>query len=349
MNSRLRGTSRNTRLTGKHGHVNIFSGTVLFSPGLKDTFMEKLQMVAPIILAILVSCANTDNDSLNNMKSPPELNRVSYMSEATGEERDYFVYLPAGYHSEPDRKWPVMMFLHGNGERGNAKDELDYAMVHGPLSEAWAQKRDLPFIIVVPQLPMYGMDEHTDYIRNRTRDIIPRRLEEGVPPRREISVPTLLMTAEQAPDILPHPPEGPVYGWFLLENDLISIMDQVVAGFSADENRVYLTGISYGGYGTWYMAGKHPERFAAIAPVVGYGHPDLTEPIARHQIPVWAFAGGRDNAVPPSHFYPALNALESYGHKNVLFTIHADLGHDAWKRIYAGHDLYDWMLEQRRE
>lgn len=311
--------------------------------------MEKSRLLAPLILAILVSCSNTGHDTPNDMQSPPELTRVSYMSEATGAGRDYFVYLPAGYRSDPQKKWPVIMFLHGNGERGNAKDELDYVMVHGPLSEAWAQKRDLPFIIVVPQLPMYGMDEHADYIRNRTMDIIPRRVDEGVPPRRAISEQTITMTAEPAPDTLPHPPEGPVNGWFMLENDLISILDQILAGYAADGNRVYLTGISYGGYGTWYMAAKHPERFAAIAPVVGYGHPDHVQPIARYQIPVWAFAGGRDTGVPASHFYPALNALESYGHNHVLFTIHADMGHDAWKRIYAGSDLYDWMLKQRRE
>jgi predicted peptidase len=311
--------------------------------------MEKTRMIAPLILAILISCTNTGHVTQNEMQSQPELTRVSYMSEATGAERDFFVYLPAGYRSDPQKKWPVMMFLHGNGERGNAKDELDYVMVHGPLSEAWAQKRDLPFIIVVPQLPMYGMDEQTDYIRNRTRDIIPRRLEEGVPPRRAISEQTTPMTVEPVPDSMPHPPEGPVYGWFMLENDLIRIVDQILAGYAADENRVYLTGISYGGYGTWYMAANHPEKFAAIAPVVGYGHPDQAEPIARHQLPVWAFAGGRDMVVPSSHFYPALNALESYGHNHVLFTIHADMGHDAWKRIYTGNDLYDWMLEQRRE
>jgi predicted peptidase len=311
--------------------------------------MGKSPLIAPLILAIMVSCSNTGRNTQDSMQSPPDLTRASYMSEATGAERDYFVYLPAGYRSEPGRKWPVIMFLHGNGERGNAKDELDYVMVHGPLSEAWAQKRDLPFIIVVPQLPMYGMDEQTDYIRYRTTDIIPRRLEEGAPPRRAISVQTIQMATEPVPDSLPYPPEGPVNGWFMLEDDLLSILDRVITGYAVDENRVYLTGISYGGFGTWYMASKHPERFAAIAPVVGYGHPAVVEPVARHQLPVWAFAGGRDTVVPASHFYAALNALESYGHNHVRFTIHADMGHDAWKRIYAGQDLYDWLLEQRRE
>ena len=115
--------------------------------------------------------------------SPAELTRVSYMSKATGQERDYFVYLPKGYHSEAGKKWPVMLFLHGNGERGDAKEELDFVIVHGPLYEAWVQKRDLPFIIVAPQLPMYGMDSLADYIRNRKKEDIPRPLAQGVPER----------------------------------------------------------------------------------------------------------------------------------------------------------------------
>ena len=75
------------------------------------------------------------------------------------------------------------MFLHGNGERGDAKADLDYVLTNGPLYEAWIQKRDLPFIIIAPQLPMYGMDEKADYLKRRTRAQIPVRLEHGVPDR----------------------------------------------------------------------------------------------------------------------------------------------------------------------
>jgi predicted peptidase len=141
--------------------------------------------------------------------------------------------------------------------------------------------------------------------------------------------------------------EGLPAGWFRLESDLIQILDDVGKSFRADPARVYLTGISYGGYGTWYMASHHPERFAAIAPVVGWGHPDLMPALAEHQVPIWVFAGGRDPAVPVRYFYPGLNALEELGHPEVRFTIHEDMGHDTWRRVYAGEDLYDWLLSQR--
>lgn len=281
--------------------------------------------------------------------SPAQLNRVSYMSEATGAERDYLVYLPEGYNSEKDKKWPVLLFLHGNGERGNAKDELDYVIIHGPLYEAWIQKRDLPFIIVAPQLPMYGMDSLADYIRNRKKEDIPQRLEQGVPGRPEEFPTPYPMTGAVEDTTSALPPEGPPEGWFKLENDLLTIIDKTLSEYSADADRFYLSGISYGGFGTWYFASKHPELFAAMVPVVGYGHPDLMEPIAKQQLPVWCFAGGRDLVVHPRYFYPGMNQLENLGHKEVLFTIHEDMSHDAWRRIYAGDDVYNWMLDHKRK
>jgi predicted peptidase len=88
-------------------------------------------------------------------RSEPDLIRQSYTSPSEG-DREYFVYLPRGYNSDTQKLWPVMLFLHGDGERGNAREDLDWVLVHGPLYEAWIQKRELPFVIVVPQLPLYG-------------------------------------------------------------------------------------------------------------------------------------------------------------------------------------------------
>ena len=96
--------------------------------------------------------------------SEPQLLRESYFSEVTGLERDYLVYLPSEF-SKRD-KWPVLLFLHGNGERGDGKEELSFVHVHGPIYEAWVQKRDLPFVIIGPQLPMYDMGE-VSYIKDR--------------------------------------------------------------------------------------------------------------------------------------------------------------------------------------
>ncbi len=276
-------------------------------------------------------------------ESAARLVRRSFPS-SSGQERDYFVHIPAGYDSDRERSWPVLLFLHGDGERGDGRKDLDWVLVHGPLYEAWIQKRDLPFLILAPQLPLFGRDRTVDYIRDRTRDQIPRRLEVGVPPRPgDFATPEPMAGA--TPDAaLPFGPEGPPDGWPRREQDLLTILGQALKEHRADPDRVYLTGLSYGGYGTWTLASRHPQRFAAIAPVVGWGHPDLMPPLAARRMPLWVFAGGRDSGVPVKYFFAGLNALEQLGHEDVRFTVHQDRGHDVWKRVYAGQDLYRWLL-----
>jgi hypothetical protein len=243
-----------------------------------------------------------------------------------------------------------MLFLHGNGERGNGRDELDYVISHGPLYEAWIQKRDLPFIIISPQLPMFTMG-NVPYIANRTRAQIPQRLAEGVPARGPyFATPGSLQAAplvtqgemKTVPALLP-------LGWETVEKDLLGMLDKVQQSYNTDAARIYLTGLSYGGFGTWYMASKHPEKFAAIAPVVGWGHPDLMGPIAQQQLPVWAFAGGRDTSVNKKYFYPGLSKLEELGATEVRFTVEEDMAHDTWKRVYARDDLYEWLLAHTKK
>lgn len=276
----------------------------------------------------------------------PRLVRQPYPSTAGG-ERDAFVYLPAGYGSDRDRRWPVLLFLHGDGERGDGKGDLDWVLLHGPLYEAWIQKRDLPFLIVAPQLPLFGRDKTVDYLRDRDREAIPRRLETGVPPRPDDFPTPEPMSGAAADPAVPLGPEGPPDGWPRREKDLLAILDLVLGSYRADPRRVVLTGLSYGGFGTWYLASRHPQRFAAIAPVVGWGHPELMPPLAERQMPIWVFAGGRDTAVPVKYFYAGLNELERLGHDSVRFTVHEDRGHDVWKRVYGGQDLYDWLLSHR--
>ncbi|HEY6726697.1 MAG TPA: alpha/beta hydrolase-fold protein [Polyangiaceae bacterium] len=276
--------------------------------------------------------------------SHAKLTRESYHSSDTGSERDYFVYLPVGYETERARSWPLLVVLHGDGERGDAKSDLDYLLKNGPLYEAWIQKRDLPFVIVAPQLPLYGRDQSVSYLQARTRAEIPERLADGVPPRPpEFPTPSPFSGAVANAD-LPYGPEGPPDGWSKLEADVVQIVDAVTRSHRVDPQRRYLTGISYGAFGAWYLASRHPDLFAALAPVVGWGHPDLMPPLARTDLPIWVFAGGRDTTIEAQYFYPGLATLESLGHSRLRFTVEADMGHDVWARVYAGRDLYDWLL-----
>lgn len=294
---------------------------------------------------LLAGCAAL---AVHAASSEPRLLRVSHFSAKLNAERDYFVYLPPDF--EKHDKWPVMLFLHGNGERGDGKAELDYVLKHGPLFEAWCQRRDLPFVIISPQMPMHDQGE-VPYIKNRTRAEIPERKADGSLnvrpffPRSkdplEGQIPELPANARLNPDENPR-------GWNTIADDVMAMLDHVMATYKGDPKRVYLTGISLGGFGTWYLAAKHPERFAAIVPVVGFGVPAQAAPIAAARLPLWVIAGGRDNVVKVRHFYPLLNELENLGHPEVRFTIEADMGHDAWIRTYMGQDIYDWMLKQSK-
>jgi len=302
-----------------------------------------------MMTSFLIGCTSNvkqvDNNTATVQQSQAQLLRQGYQSSVDQSDREYFVYLPKGYHSELGKKWPVMLFLHGNGERGNGQGELDFVLMQGPLHEAWIQKKDLPFVIISPQLHMFGFDKKgISYIDNRSKDNIPKRLDQGVP-KRSAAFETntdiqRIASLKDMGDVTALLPQG----WELLETDLITMLDNVQHNYRVNFDKTYLSGLSYGGFGTWYMASKYPQRFAAIAPVVGWGHPSLMAPIAKHKLPVWQFAGGRDSAVNIQYFYAGLNKLEKLGHNNVRFTVHEDKGHDAWTRVYSGDDLYQWLL-----
>lgn len=282
-----------------------------------------------------------------------QLLRLPYKSVVDDLERDYFLYLPNGYKEDASREWPVLIFLHGDGERGNGKEDLDYVLSNGPLYEAWIQKKDLPFIIIVPQLHIFGRDgaDGPDYIRNRTREGIPRRLDEGVPPHN-IDMPALQMYGPMRGGVAAESPQSDRFltetGWGKTDPDVISILDSVLLNYHADKDSVYLSGLSYGGFGTWYYASEYPEKFAAILPVVGYPSIEQAEAVAKAGIPVWVFSGGRDPAVETKYFFAGMNRMNELG-ATMRFTTEQDMFHDVWNRVYAGEDVYKWLLQYKKQ
>src|SRR3954469_9138291 len=148
---------------------------------------------------------------------------------------DYLLFLPEGYSNEGDKKWPLMLFLHGAGERGS---DVNKVKVHGP-PKIVQNKKDFPFILVSPQCP-----------ENK---------------------------------------------WWEPE-EVVALLDEIQSKYKVDPDRVYLTGLSMGGFGTWETATQHPERFAAIAPICGGGRPFMPGRLKR--LPAWVFHGEKDNVVP---------------------------------------------------
>jgi predicted peptidase len=202
---------------------------------------------------------------------------------------DYLLHVPAG--AAPDGGWPLVLFLHGAGERGR---DLDLVKREG-LPRVVASDPGLGFVTVAPQCP-------------------------------------------------------PGATWQPCARTVLLLLDHVLATRTIDTGRVYLTGISMGGYGTWALAATNPDRFAAIVPICGgglrsLGFPDKVRELVR--VPVWAFHGALDDIVPPDESRRLVDVLAAAG-GDVRFTLYPDLGHDSWSRTYADPELYAWLLSHRR-
>jgi predicted peptidase len=138
-------------------------------------------------------------------------------------------------------------------------------------------------------------------------------------------------------------PQSPGRGWQV--EALNGLLDEVQAHYRVDPDRVYLTGLSMGGFGTWSLAAAHPERFAAIVPICGGGTP--ADAPRLKDMPVWVFHGAKDPVVPVARSEAMVKALKEAG-GNVQFTVYPDAGHDSWTKTYNNPEVYDWLLKQRR-
>jgi len=195
-----------------------------------------------------------------------------------------WVSLPAGY-AEAREPWPLLVFLHGSGERGT---DLDLVLRHGPPMQA-ARGRPLPLVLVSPQL-----DENRDW--------------------------------EPA--------------------ELHALLGQLQSRLYVDRARSYCTGLSRGGHGTWNWASRYPQDLAAVAPVCGFGDPARVA-AAMKQVPVRAYHGDQDTAVPLAKQQACVDALRAAG-GDVSFTVYPGVGHDAWVQAYEDPGLLPWLLAHRR-
>ncbi|MFN8443464.1 MAG: prolyl oligopeptidase family serine peptidase [Caldilineaceae bacterium] len=167
-------------------------------------------------------------------------------------------------------------------------------------------------------------------------------------------IPKILAQDPDFPPLAPFivaAPQCPWHSWWPEQADALDVLlEELLATYPIDPQRIYLTGLSMGGFGTWYLACRTPERFAAIAPICGggywvHGFPDWV--LELKQMPTWVFHGAKDPVVPLSASQQLVDLLQANG-GNVRFTVYPEALHDSWTESYDNPELYTWLLQHKR-
>jgi predicted peptidase len=150
------------------------------------------------------------------------------------------------------------------------------------------------------------------------------------------------------PCLMVFPQQAVAAPWSGIANDLaLQALEAVVQKYNGDRSRLYLTGISSGGDGTWTLAAAHPELFAAAVPIAGSGDPAKLAP-ALKSLPIWAFHGAEDKVVSPRRAQALVAAIQAAGNPNIQYTEYPDNGHNIWQLVYGDAKVIEWLLAQKR-
>ena len=212
------------------------------------------------------------------------------IKEVCNSEKEIFPYI-ARVPSKMHDKMPLILQLHGAGERGNGSDSVINAVEKNGFSHIFTDDAEIDCVLVQPQCRADSF-------------------------------------------------------WVAHIQEIKIFIEQLVKKYNIDEDRIYLTGLSMGGYGTWYTASAFPDMFAAIAPVCGGGMPWFAGAL---KMPVWAFHGKEDTVVLPSNSIDMIDVLRKGGKRDdVKFTLSEGIGHNEWDVAYK-EELLEWLLAQKKK
>jgi predicted peptidase len=249
-------------------------------------------LVAVVLVAGLVPFALAQ-------EKKPTLEKKTYTDPA-GKKLPYRLLLPDDY--DKSKKYPLVLFLHGAGERG---DDNEAQLKHGvPEFARDENRKKYPCILIAPQCP--SKLKWADWTVN-------------APLAKEPTEPNRLA---------------------------LELVDAIQKEYSVDPKRIYVTGLSMGGFGTWDLISRHPDKFAAAVPVCGGGDPNQADKIAR--IPIWVFHGAQDNAVKVERSREMIEAIKK-SRGMPKYTEYPKEGHASWVPAYKDAGMFKWLFEQKRE
>lgn len=250
---------------------------------------------------------------------------ANVFTDAQGNSLHYYLYVPQNY--DPARKYPLVLLLHGGGERGNpasTDEQNEQVILNNPYAWVWGAdynapgnpyvQQHWPSFVVVPQL-IYG--------------------------QYWVNVPVNDGSYSQ--------PAQPSVG-LLVAKEIVDALQKEYTGI--DANRLYITGLSLGGYGVWDAIERWPGYFAAAAPIAGAGDPSKAALLKN--LPIWAFHGSSDPTVPVSGSRDMIAAIQAAG-GNPRYTEFPGQGHGIWGYVYGLSDgplivtdFYSWLFSQHK-
>ncbi len=207
--------------------------------------------------------------------------------EGTLQDIHYWLFFPKTDSARSEAGYPLILFMHGIGERGTDADRVKVIGLPHNLEDP-AFIKDFPFIVVSPQCP----DD---------------------------------------------------CWWSPIQ--MFALLDEVCREQPIDPTRIYVTGLSWGGFGTWSMIQTDPNRLAAAVPICG-GSMNLKQLEKAVNLPVWAFHGDADSIVRYDMSIDAINAIKKAGGIKTKLTLYHGIGHDCWTQTYRNPELYQWLLKQ---
>jgi predicted peptidase len=256
------------------------------------------------VLAALVALAAGASDDMS--KKTGDFEKRTFKG-ASGKVLNYRLLKPAGYDPAGTAAYPLVIFLHGAGERG---DDNELQLAEGVMEFATPETRKKhPAFVIAPQCP-----------QRKSWGTI-RKIDGHL---------TLLKTDE--------PTES--------TGLTLELADALAKEFRIDPKRLYLTGLSMGGFGTWDILSRHPDRFAAAIPICGGGREDSAASFAK--TPIWVFHGAVDPEVEVELSRKMVAALRKAGGKPG-YTEYPDVGHESWIPTYHNPDVLDWLFAQKKK
>jgi predicted peptidase len=246
-------------------------------------YLKTMKKIHFLLISLMLLGLSTSNSKAQTEPKPGIQSAGKFSLTVT---LDYLLYLPKDYDQNSSKRWPMILFLHGAGERG---DNPKFVGIWGPAQIV--QEKDLPFIVLSPQCPS-----------DKT--------------------------------------------WANLLLPVKELLDEIIINYRVDLSRIYVTGLSMGGYGTYLMMENYSKYFAAYAPICGGGNPMNVSSYAH--IPGWVFHGDKDNAVPFYNAQVMVDSLKAKG-ADIKFTVYKGMDHYSWIPAYGESGLFDWFLTQKKD